>query len=398
MAFLLSSHNVFDYLIEQRLCSEEEKAQGKVELKSAKNFNLLVTLPEGRKLLVKQERGYREGETTADFSHEWRIQEYLQRFPKVSLIRSWIAEAIYFDAENSIIVFNYLNDYRDLMDCYLQEQILPKEEAQSIASDIGTALATIHRLTLDHQEYQEFFSESCQPTLINPTLQLISHLEPISPEIFSLVPTDGLKFFALYQRYDSLGQAIAHITSAFEPCCLTHNDLKLNNVLLSIDWQLASQAETSEHSIVRLIDWERSTWGDPAFDLGSLIASYLQIWLNSLITSKAIAIDDSLRMATTPLEHLQPSIAAVAIAYFAHFPEILQRCPDFWRRVVQFIGLSLIVQILSTIQYKKTFGNRGICMLQVAKTLLCRPEQSLATVFGIEASELILTVLPLQSF
>jgi hypothetical protein len=110
-----------------------------------------------------------------------------------------------------------------------------------------------------------------------------------------------------------------------------------------------------------LIDWERSTWGDPAFDLGTLIASYLHIWLNSLISSKAIAIDESLRMATTPLDVLQPSIAAVAIAYFAQFPEVLERRPDFLWRVLQFSGLALIQQILSTIQYRKSFGNTGIC-------------------------------------
>jgi hypothetical protein len=34
------------------------------------------------------------------------------------------------------------------------------------------------------------------------------------------------------------------------------------------------------------------------------------------------------------------------------------------------------------IQYQKSFGNMGICMLQVAKSLLCRPEQSMQTVFG----------------
>jgi hypothetical protein len=227
---------------------------------------------------------------------------------------------------------------------------------------------------------------------------LVRQLRRISPEIFSLVPADALRFFALYQRYDSLGQAIAELTTAFEPCCLTHNDLKLNNVLLSNDWKLASPAEVSDHSIVRFIDWEHSSWGDPAFDLGTLIASYLQIWLSSLITSKAITIDESLRMATIPLEHLQPSLASVAIAYFTHFPEVLERRPNFLRRVVQFAGLALILQILSMIQYRKTFGNRGICMLQVAKTLLGRPEQSIATIFGLEASELIAPVLPLKSF
>lgn len=66
------------------------------------------------------------------------------------------------------------------------------------------------------------------------------------------MPADGLKFFALYQRYDSLGQAIAQLVSALAPACLTHNDLNVNNVLLHTDWQQSS------NSIVRLIDWERA--------------------------------------------------------------------------------------------------------------------------------------------
>jgi aminoglycoside phosphotransferase (APT) family kinase protein len=50
--------------------------------------------------------------------------------------------------------------------------------------------------------------------------------------VFGQVPADGLKFFALYQRYDSLGKVIAEVATAFEPSCLTHNDFKLNNILL----------------------------------------------------------------------------------------------------------------------------------------------------------------------
>ncbi len=212
--------------------------------------------------------------------------------------------------------------------------------------------------------------------------KLIRGLERIGPEIFGLVPADGLKFFALYQRYESLGQAMRELAGAAKPCCLTHNDLKLNNILLHTDWE----QETS--NIVRLIDWERSSWGDPAFDLGTLIASYLQIWLSSLVVSTSLTIEESLRLAAIPLEQLQPSIAALTRAYFDNFPEILEHRPDFLRRVVQFTGLALIQQIQAMIQYQKSFGNMGICMLQVAKSLLCRPEQSMPTVFGSVAAEL----------
>jgi hypothetical protein len=53
MTFLLNSHNVFDYLVEHGFCIHSEQAFSKVEPIAAKNFNLLLSLSDGRKLLVK---------------------------------------------------------------------------------------------------------------------------------------------------------------------------------------------------------------------------------------------------------------------------------------------------------------------------------------------------------
>jgi hypothetical protein len=386
MIFLLSSQNIFEYLVEQALCTQEQKALNRTELKVAKNFNLLLSLQDGRNLLVKQERHNQEGKAAGEFLNEWRIHKFLQRFSKLSYICPMLSEALHFNAEHSIIVFNYLNDYCDLAEYYTKENVFPT----AIATSIGTTLATIHRATFNCQEYQDFFSQDSKDVPVDQTHKLARGLERISPEVFGLVPSDGLKFFALYQRYDSLGKAIAELATAFDPCCLTHNDLKLNNILLRNDWEQAiSKSERPSHSIIRLIDWERSAWGDPAFDLGMLIASYLQIWLSSLVVSKSINIEESLRLAMTPLDQLQPSIAALTQAYFDNFPEIVERRPDFLKRVVQFSGLALIHQIQAMIQYQKSFGNTGICMLQVAKSLLCRPEQSILTVFGVAESEVM---------
>ena len=378
MTFLLNSHNVFDYLVEHGFCDRSEQALSKVEPIAAKNFNLLLSLSDGRKLLVKQERHNQDGKAAGEFLSEWRIQEFFKQFSELGHILPWMPVVLNFDIEHSIIIFSYLDEYRDLADFYRKENIFPAK----IASVIATILATVHRDTFNRKEYQEFFSPKPNNLTTDQMSKLIRGLERIGPEIFGQVPADGLKFFALYQRYDSLGQALAELGSAFAPCCLTHNDLKLNNILLHADWE-----QTSD-SIVRVIDWERSTWGDPAFDLGTLIASYVQIWLGSLVISNSLSIEESLRLAATPLEQLQPSIAALTQAYFDTFPEILEHRPDFLRRVVQFAGFALIQQIQAMIQYQKSFGNTGIAMLQVAKTLLCRPEQSMPTIFGTAAAEL----------
>ncbi|NEO68973.1 aminoglycoside phosphotransferase family protein [Moorena sp. SIO3H5] len=379
MTFILKSNNVFDYLAARGLCNPSEQDISKIEPLEAKNFNLLLTFPDGNKLLVKQERHNQEGKAAGEFLNEWRIQEFLQQFPELANLRSLIPEVLHFDGENSIMVFRYLDDYRDLMDFYAKENIFPTE----VAGSIGTLLGKIHHHTFNRKDYQDFFCTETDNPTTDQVPRLVNSLERIGPEIFGAVPADGLKFFALYQRYDSLGQAIAQLGNAFAPCCLTHNDLKLNNILLHQDWEHQST------SIVRLIDWERCSWGDPGFDLGTLISSYVQIWLSSLVISKSLSIEESLGLAMTPLEQLQPSIAALTKGYFETFPEILEHRPDFLRTAVQFTGFGLIQRIRAMIEYQKSFGNAGIAMLQVAKTLLCRPEPSMPTIFGPAIAELI---------
>jgi Choline/ethanolamine kinase len=399
MTFSLSSKNVFDYLIERNLCTPEEKALGQVELKPAKNFNLLLTLPEGRQLLVKQEP-YHGGKTAGEFLREWRSSQFFRSFPALAPVRPWLPEILDFDVENSIMVIHYLSDHRDLVDFYAKENDFPTP----IAASIGAILAAIHRSTFNQQEHQNYLAQDATEESVDIASALTQGVGRIGPEVFGQVPGDGLKFFALYQRYDSLGQAIAELSQTFQPCCLTHNDLKLNNILLPDSWEqtllrdstdsfnsFSESAQIDGFKVIQLrfIDWERSSWGDPAFDLGSIITSYLTMWLGSLAVSKSIGIEEALRLAMTPLESLQPSMAALLSTYLEQFPEILAYHPQFLRRTMQFAGLGLVQAIQSILQHQKTFGNSGICMLQVAKTLLCRPEESIATVFGMDISQIV---------
>ena len=377
MPFLISFANVFNYLVENKICQPQEESLSKIELKSAKNFNLLITLSDGRQLLVKQERYDQNGKTLGEFIDEWRVHAFWQKFPEITHLRSSLSEAIHFDLENSIIVFNYLNQYQDLAEFYAKDQEFPEE----IAQVVGTTIAAIHRMTIDNNNYQKFFENSLKSQNIN------KGLDRITPEIFGQLPADGLKFFTLYQRYDNLGKAITQLNQAFTPACLTHNDLKLNNILVSLNWEIEIEDKLPENkNIIRLIDWERGSWGDPANDLGTIIASYLQVWLYSIVSSKTIPMEECLRLAAIPLSMIQPSLSTLVNAYLTTFPEILELRPDFLQLVMQFSGLALIRAIQARLQHEKTFDNSGICMLQVAKSLLCRPQASIPTILGMELS------------
>jgi Phosphotransferase enzyme family len=381
MTFLLSSQNVFDYLRDQDIYTESDHNHPNIEPKPAKNFNLLLSFSDRHKLLIKQERINATGKTAGEFLREWRFHQLLGKFPELRSLQSQVSEVLHFNQHDSIIVFNYLDNYNDLADFYHKGKAFPIE----IAAATGTTLASLHQATFNCQKYQDFMAEYCRDPFLDRPSYAMRSLDRLTPEIFGQIPADALKFFILYQRYDSLGSAISELVASAKPCCIIHNDLKLSNILVHQDWDYD---QIHRNNIIRLIDWERSTWGDPAYDLGALIASYLHLWLSSLVMSKSMTIDESLRLATIPLEQLQPSITALTESYLNSFPQIIEYYPDFLNRIVQFAGLALIEQIQSAIQYQKSFGNAGICTLQVAKSLLCRPEQSIPTIFGESASKL----------
>jgi hypothetical protein len=381
MLFTLSSHNVIQYLQKTGLCCSEDGASNQYELLKSrqKNCNLLVTVAGNQKLLVKQKPHIQNDGTPHDFFNEWLFQQLLQQFPVLGNISEVAPLLLHFDEENSILIRNYLREYYDLGEFYRQHDVFPAE----IATAIGTTLGKLHRTTFQHREYRNFMATAPQGQFRYSFYNPAQGVDSITPEIFGTVPTEALKFYQLYQSYESLASAIADLAYEWQPCCLTHNDLNLNNILIHSRWHQL------DNCLVRLIDWEACGWGDPAFDLGTLIASYLNIWLSSLVVDPTIELEESLHLAMTPLEVLQPSLLELIRSYLHAFPMILEYRTDFLVRVIQFTGLALIHQIQATINNRKCFDNSDICMLQVAKNLLTIPEESLLTIFGMSESEIV---------
>ena len=382
MVFSLSSHNVGEYLTKQGFCIDNTH-DIVIESKSSKNFNLLVTLPNNQRLLIKQESQSYEGKTSGEVCQEWYFHQLLKKFPELDEIRQLVSSAIFFDIENSIIIFNYRDDYQDLDNFYAQNEI-----SSVVTSNIGLVIATIHQKTLDKGNYRQFLLNYLDDVDKKPNF--IRGFKKVRTGVFSQVIGENLKLFKLYQRANDLQTAIEELTLGYQHRCLIHQDLKFDNILLRNDWQESQEKfNHPRESLIRLIDWEKFAWGDPAQDLGRLIVCYLNMWLNSIVISSEIDIGTALRLATTPLEKVQPVIGKIATTYLDKFPEILDLYPNFWQRVIQFAGMALIEKLHTKIYYHEPIGNVGICMLQVAQSLLCHPEVSLKVIFGEYAGKLI---------
>ncbi|MBE9209094.1 aminoglycoside phosphotransferase family protein [Nostoc sp. LEGE 06077] len=381
MLLQLSSQNVIQYLQASGLCSLEDGNShlSDVPGSSKKNFNLLVSLGNQRQLLVKQEHRQENDGNLHEFFNEWLFHQLLKQFPVLGNIAAIASLVVHYDEENSILVRNYLSEYLELGNFYQHSHSFPTE----IATAIGTTIAALHRATFQRREYRDFMATApageYRYNFYNPA----QGVESLTPDIFGAVPKSALQFYTFYQRYESLEYAIADLACEWKPCCLTHNDLKLHNILLHSRW------DKLDNCLVRLIDWEACAWGDPVYDLGTLIASYLRIWLASLVIDPMLELEESLQLAMIPLAAIQPSLLTLIQAYLNAFPAILEHRPDFVERVIQFAGLGLIHQIQDKIKHQQDFDNTDMCALQVAQNLLTIPEKSVPTVFGVTASEII---------
>ncbi len=388
MVFSLSSHNVIQYLHDAGLCSSEDGASADSELpqSSKKNLNLLVKLASNCKLLVKQERCTQGFGSQEEFFNEWLFHELLNSFPILKNISAIESLVVHFDEDDSILVRRYLSEYFELDNFYRENGIFPEE----IATAIGKVLGRLHCATFNRREYRDFIATAPTGGIRYQYYNPAQGIEGIGPEIFTKVPKEALIFYELYQHYDDLESEIAGLANSWNPSCLIHNDLKLENILLHSQW------EQQDKNLVRFIDWEAYCWGDPTFELGTIIASYLKIWLESLVVDPSISLEESFQLAMVPLEAIQPSILALTRSYLKTFPKILEYHQEFILQVVQFAGLVLIKDIEKQIDANKSFDNIGLCTLEVARKMLTIPQISVMTVFGVNESEIIKHIKKLQ--
>ncbi|HEY0590165.1 MAG TPA: phosphotransferase [Thermoanaerobaculia bacterium] len=167
---------------------------------------------------------------------------------------------------------------------------------RSIAMDLGSALAALHETkpaTRRSAERPWVFSIGAPP------VELLRETSGAQYEVLRIV-----------QGCAGLCRALERLGAAWKPAWLVHGDLRLENALLE-------RSEGEERPRVRLVDWELSGRGDPSWDVGSVIASLLWLWISSLPYVPGMTPDRLARAAGIPLSRIRPAIATFWSAYAA---------------------------------------------------------------------------------
>ena len=376
----LNHQNLFDQLISISILQQADLDFIKVDPRSSKNFNWVIELPRNNcKLIIKQQPHYTTLNHDDRILKEWHVCNFLENEKDLEYASSITSETLYFDNENSILVSKYSDDYISLRSYYENDQSFPN----TIAELVGITLAKLHSETRKTQNCHTFMAKFEQGKL-HCQLPYPDHLSDylinrVEPEHLRKIPANAWRFLGVFQHSEEVRKVVEELVLNHRRYCLTHNNTQFHKILISKQWEKSlAKSHDYDRSLIKLVDWEACSWGDPACDLGKAMAGYFLFWLNSMIVHPNIELKKSIQLAAISLENVRPSIASMTKAYIKTYPNILEDYPKFIERVIQFAGLALIYEILALIQsHQETYLNRQDVYFSIAQQLLCRPERFL---------------------
>jgi hypothetical protein len=375
----LNYQNLFDYLIDAAICQKDDLPDLKVD-ENSRASRWAIDRPQYRDKLFIKQRSDSIKLNSIRFDREERFYRFLQDCKNLDEVSSLTLELLHFDRHNSILIYQCSEDYRTLKSAYESRAAFPI----ALATRVGTALAKLHSQTINSQECYAFLTESEAYKFDNSIFDLnpLSGylINPIEPEDLNTIPVSCWRFLGLFQQADAVKKIVTDLILNHRRCCLTHNNIQFSNILISRDCEkLALPIQDADSGLIKVVDWETISWGDPACDLGKAMLGYFLFWLDSMIVHPAIEIKKAIQLATIPLGAVHPSMIAMTQAYINTYPKVLEDYPAFLQRVIQFAGLGLIDQLLTEFHFQPEMAlNHQNLYFFIAAQLLCKPEKFLA--------------------
>ncbi|MEH2168901.1 MAG: hypothetical protein V7K41_20030 [Nostoc sp.] len=380
MTIKLNYKNLFDYLIDAAICQKDDLDYLKVDVNS-RTFRWVIELSQNRgKLFVKQLPHFSTLDNDIRIYKEWKLYNFFQSHKDLDYASSLTPEVLHFDDSSSILIYKCPNNYITLQSFYENQEVFPI----ALAELLGTSLAKLHSQTMSSQECYTFLTEleECKLKYQLPYPDYLSDylVSRIEPESLKKTQALSWRFLGIFQQSEAVREVVTELVLNHRRCCLTHNNIQFHKIFIPRYWEkLVSEIQNTDKSLIKIVDWEACSWGDPACDLGKAILGYFLFWLNSMIVHPAIEIKKSIQLATIPLEVVRTSIVAMTKAYINTYPKVLEDYPEFLQRVIQFAGLGLIYQLLTEFQLQPEMAlSHQKLYFFIAAQLLCKPEKFLS--------------------
>jgi hypothetical protein len=244
--------------------------------------------------------------------------------------------------------------------------------SEPLAERFGRALATYHQHaagTMTQATHGHIFPCTIPwaLTISQQTQSSVANLSAANAQMLSLI-----------QRYPNFPRRLETLQAGWRRDTLIHGDMKFENCVLAY----AKGADADPE--IKVVDWEIADLGDPRWDVGSMLQSWLSYWIFSMPADGVVNDPEQLvARAHYPLERMRPAIRAFWKSYAATMgvsgtaeQELLDTC-------ISYGGARMIQTVFESMYQMTNLTPHAIFMLQVSLNILEEPRGAVTDLLAI---------------
>jgi aminoglycoside phosphotransferase (APT) family kinase protein len=365
---VLTLPEIAQYLLDCNLLDRTSIVAGDFQVTEhvRRNRNVAVFTAKGPGYLIKQGT---TPDTIMTVAHEGAIYKLMQPGASngESLLGRYMPHYFKYDTDNGLLILQLLRDAEDLS----RRHARTGRFSMQLGSATGKALARLHSLNNFN-----CVTETNQTGVLLPS-RLPAALTIHRPHLSIALDASRakLQLIKIIQKSDDLCNFLEEVRADWRKETLIHGDVKWANWLVL--------ATRSSAPTVKLIDWELASLGDPSWDIGSALGSYLGFWLASVPVTQDGTITHSLELARCPLEKMVPALQSLWSAYVRLMRFNKSSATDLLLRSVRFAAVRLVQDALERVQQSETVTLDVVYLLQLATNILKRPHEASALLFKL---------------
>jgi len=323
LRMFLTRANIFHYLLHKRFADPEDVVSGAFTVRglSRRNHNFRVTSGT-REYLVKQVRKW-DAEGRASLEREASVYWQARTNPSLAPFAELAPQSYAWDPLNAVLILEYLPEHAELYD--LSDRFAP-----GLARLAGEAMGTFHR-AMRSVEHRSWFPEELPPVLC---------MHESKEEDLANESAGRRELVRAVRGNPEYGRALDRLREQWQAVTVIQGDWKLDNCLVS-----------SGRDRIRMVDWEFATWGDPTWDLATLLQSYWNFWV--------------CRPSQYRLEEIQPALRAVLHGYGQ---------ADITEPAVLWAGARMLQTAFEQLENAEQMTAEAVRLMQGSLNILTRPQ------------------------